>query len=98
MQQYRGEIITGPLKLELSFRLPRPKSHYRTGKHSDELRPDSPTFHTSKPDTTKLIRGVEDACTGLIWKDDAQIAIQHAVKVYADNRELGCFIRITPAL
>jgi Holliday junction resolvase RusA-like endonuclease len=35
------------------------------------------------PDATKLLRGLEDALTGVVWHDDAQIVSQHVEKRYA---------------
>ncbi len=38
-----------------------------------------------KPDLTKLVRCVEDAMTGIVYKDDALIIEQHCFKQYADK-------------
>lgn len=73
------EPLRGPLSLRVTFNLPRPKSHYGT----KGLKPGSPRWHTSKPDATKLLRGIEDALTGILWGDDAQIAKQEVTKQYA---------------
>lgn len=47
---------------ETSYRffMPRPKSHWRTGKFSEELKPDAPEHHLTPPDVTKLLRITED--------------------------------------
>ena len=74
--------LTGPLSVVVTFCMPRPKNHYRTGKNSHLLRPDAPEWHTKKPDATKLWRSTEDALTGIIWADDSQIARQAIVKTY----------------
>ena len=71
-----------PIELEVVFYMPRPKAHYRTGKHAGELKENAPKWHTHKPDTTKLLRGTEDALTGILWKDDSQIFRQLIVKMY----------------
>ena len=78
-------LLSGPLTLRIQFRMPRPKSHYRTGAHAGELRPDAPHFHTHAPDSTKLTRSTEDALTGMVWHDDALVARQSIEKVYADS-------------
>lgn len=82
MAAYDGELLTGPLRLDVRFVMQRPKSHRRS---NGELKPNAPLYHTSKPDATKLLRAVEDALTGVVWCDDAQIAIQHVTKVYGDR-------------
>lgn len=79
---YSGPLLDGPLKMTLEFVMPRPKSHFRTGKNSDLMRDDAPFFHTGKPDATKLTRGVEDSLTNIIWTDDARVVIQHITKTY----------------
>jgi hypothetical protein len=72
--------LEGPLILTVDFYLPRPKSHY--GVRS--LKPSAPLFPIVRPDATKLLRVVEDACTGILWRDDAQIAEQHVRKHYGE--------------
>lgn len=75
------------LALDVLFIMPRPKSHYRTGKHAHELRQDAPKHHISKPDSTKLLRSTEDAMTGIVWHDDSAVAIQAVEKRYAWDGE-----------
>lgn len=88
--------LTGPLSVSMTFYMPRIKAHFHTSKaKAGQLRDDAPEYHTSKPDTTKLIRGTEDALTSIIWQDDAQIAAQKAWKLYEDGRGVGCEITIT---
>lgn len=83
----------GPIRLIVEFRLPRPKGHYRTGKNASELRPGAPPFPTTKPDATKLLRGLEDALTGIVWKDDSQIVTQIVRKRYHDSPGAAVEIR-----
>lgn len=75
---HAGAPLEGPLRLALVFVLPRPKGH--TGKRG--LRASAPSYPATRPDTTKLIRALEDACTAILWRDDAQIVEQTARKVY----------------
>lgn len=75
-------MLRGPLYVELEFRLPRPKGHYRTGIHAGELKPSAPEHLAGKPDIDKLARAVLDAITGIVWTDDAQVTQLHAVKRY----------------
>lgn len=86
--------LTGPLRVTFRFVMPRPASHYGTGKKSAVLKPDAPEWHTTRPDTTKLIRAAEDALTGIAWVDDAQVVIQTALKPYANDRRPGCWVVI----
>jgi Holliday junction resolvase RusA-like endonuclease len=73
--------IVGDVSLRMRFMFQRPKSHYRTGQHSAELRPDAPDWHTSKPDLDNLVKAVMDALTNIgIWRDDSQVAFMEAAK------------------
>ncbi len=75
-------LFLGPLKLTACFFMPRPKGHY--GKRG--LRPSSPPFPDKKPDLSKLVRALEDAMTGIVYGDDAQIVLYDVSKLYAGNR------------
>lgn len=87
-------LWTGPLRLDVLFRMPRPDIHYRFHKGKPpQLRPEAPTLHTLTPDTTKLLRSTEDALKEVIWRDDSQICRQYAEKVYSANP--GATITIT---
>ncbi len=81
-EHYDGDLLTCPIALNLTFHVLRPKAHYRTGKNSHLLRDSAPNFPAGKPDVLKLARGVEDAITGIIWKDDAQIVSERLFKRY----------------
>lgn len=70
------------LSLNVEFVMPRPGYHFRTGRFAGELRDDAPHWHTCKPDATKLLRCLEDALTGILWVDDAQIVRQKVTKRY----------------
>ena len=83
------EPLDGPVDVTLAFRLPRPKGHYRTGKHAGELRPTAPPKPTGKPDLDKLTRAVLDALTGLVWGDDSQVVRLIVSKHYADDAPAG---------
>lgn len=77
--------FTGPLRVTFDFSILRPRHHYGTGSNSDNIRQSAPKYPTKRPDLTKLIRSTEDACTGIVWRDDAQIVSQHANKEYVDS-------------
>jgi Holliday junction resolvase RusA-like endonuclease len=74
-----GEPLRGPLRLEVTFSMRRPKAHYRT---NGRLKDSAPLWALVRPDATKLLRALEDALTGILWVDDAQIVKQHVEKIY----------------
>ena len=86
----------GPLSLRITFFMPRPRSHYRTGSYSAVLRDDAPYWHTNTPDVLKLTRSTEDALTGIAWLDDKQVVLQVAGKVYGPRP--GAQIVVTRSL
>lgn len=65
-------IFGGPVRLTIAFYLPRPKSL-----------PKRVTAHTKAPDCSKLVRSTEDALSGIVYRDDAQIVELVAGKFYA---------------
>jgi len=92
---FKSPLLEGPLVVRAQFILLRPKSHYRTGRYSALLKPQAPQHHVIRPDATKLWRPTEDALTGIIWKDDAQIIQQFVTKEYSTDKS-GCNIEIRP--
>lgn len=95
-------VITGPVTLEITFTLTRPKYHYGTGRNALRLRDRAPTYPTSPPDLSKIVRSTEDAITDVgIWRSDAQAVIEVTRKVYPGTHpdaldRPGAVIRITP--
>lgn len=87
-------LLDGPLELVVRFYVPRPKGHYGTGRNAGAVRSSAPAYPAVKPDVTKLLRAVEDACNGVIWRDDAQVVIQKAFKEYGEPAR--CVIGVAP--
>jgi crossover junction endodeoxyribonuclease RusA len=80
--------FAGPVELHAHFGLPRPKSHYRTGRNADLLRDSAPRFPAGKPDLDKLLRAVMDALTSAgAWADDAQVVCIQTTKDYVEDPE-----------
>ena len=68
-------LFEGPVRLLVTFYIPRPPSV------SAKARP-SPTV---KPDCSKLVRAAEDPLSGVLFRDDAQVCRIVAEKVYTDG-------------
>ena len=85
VEHYSGAPMTGPIKLHLHFFLPRPKSHYGSGKNHKQVKASAPEYPTGKPDRLKLARAIEDALTSIIWRDDSQVVDGNTIKLYCDN-------------
>jgi Holliday junction resolvase RusA-like endonuclease len=84
--------LTGPLAVEMTFYKPRPAGHYGSGRNSDTLRASAPVFPATRPDALKLARAVEDALTGLVYRDDAQIVTELLYKRF--DTPARCEVRI----
>ena len=73
------QLLEGPLKMTLIFKLRRPQGHY--GKKG--LRPSAPTHHITKPDLDNLEKGVKDALEGICYARDQQVCETYLRKEYA---------------
>lgn len=80
---YKGPLLEGPIEIVMQFVFLRPLSH--RGKKG--LKPSAPRNHVTKPDVLKLARSVEDALTGVIYRDDSQIVHEVLTKTYAIDGE-----------
>ncbi|WP_025899071.1 RusA family crossover junction endodeoxyribonuclease [Sneathiella glossodoripedis] len=80
------KCTTQPVRLDLEFRFPIPKSW-------PKYKRENPPRHTSRPDKDNLEKGVMDALNGIVWKDDAQIDVGETKKMYA--QDFGILISIT---
>lgn len=65
--------------VRFEFFMPRAQSHLRS---SGEVKPTAPRRPTAKPDLLKLARAAEDALTGILWHDDAEITGERLFKRY----------------
>jgi len=70
-----------PIMLDIEFQHQRPKAHYRA---NGLLKEAAPHWKVSRPDLSKLVRAVEDALKGIVWRDDSQVAAIRALKTYGD--------------
>jgi Holliday junction resolvase RusA-like endonuclease len=78
------ELMEGALYVQFRFHVPRPKGHYGTGRNAGKLKDSAPEFPAKKPDVLKLARAVEDAMTGVVYRDDAQIVREVLLKDFGN--------------
>lgn len=80
------EVYDGPISVAIDFIMPKPKSA-----------PKWKVWCDKRPDVDKLQRSTFDAMTGVIYKDDGQIAKLSVEKRYADMGEAtGARIMVRP--
>ncbi len=86
---YSGPLLIGAVAVVFIFERPRPKGHYGTGRNAGTIKASAPSHPTTKPDTVKLARAVEDALTGVLWGDDAQVCGHELYKSWGDCYRLS---------
>lgn len=91
-----GTPITGDVEAVLEFYLPRPRSHFGTGKNSGAVRLSAPQFPSGhmSGDIDKLTRCVLDGITGVLIADDSQVVRLSARKLFADGAAPGVKVSI----
>jgi len=78
---YKGPPFRGPLRCDLTFVMPRPKSMIW------KTKPMPRVYHTGKLDRDNLDKAVLDALTGHAWVDDGQVCSGFILKVIASGDE-----------
>lgn len=85
MRQQGWRLETGPVTLLAVFFRRHSAKHYGTGRNARVLKPNAPLWSVEAPDALKLARAVEDALSGVAYKDDAQVILGTQAKVYVDR-------------
>ena len=66
-QAYQGPPLTGPIRLDVVYVFPRPKSMIWKSKPMPRER------HTKKPDRDNVEKALKDSLSKLAWVDDSQV-------------------------
>ena len=80
-------ISDKPIQVIARFFFARPKSHYGTGKNASKLKASAPHRHSQSPDLDKLERCLNDAMTGIVFRDDKQICEAVSGREWTDQQE-----------
>lgn len=75
-------LLLGAVMLYVQIYRPRPKDHYNA---KGFLKDDAPSYPITRPDTLKIVRGIEDALTGVVWIDDSQVVGHNLQKHFRSN-------------
>ena len=79
-EKFKREPIATGISLVLEFYFPMPKSWSKKKKNRMAYKE-----HTQTPDTSNLIKFVEDALNEVVWEDDKLIFDLHAKKTWAEK-------------
>ena len=74
--------LAGDIMLKVIFFMPRPKSHYRTGKFKNILKDNMPEHHSITPDLDNLVKLICDVLQPQFMVNDSQICKLQAEKIY----------------
>jgi Holliday junction resolvase RusA-like endonuclease len=87
------QILQGPVEVVLWFGMPRPKSHYGTGRNSGKLKKSAPEHPGIKPDIDNFIKFVFDLFNDRVWEDDKLVVRTMCEKAYAEEPRTEILIR-----
>jgi Holliday junction resolvase RusA-like endonuclease len=82
--------MEGPLELRLLIRILAPKA----SKTKREKMINGLIKPARKPDTSNVLKAVEDGCNHVAWRDDSQITYLAVRKVYAENPGVDVVIHV----
>ncbi len=79
MEQGQGRKLEGPLRMDVGFFFPIPKSY---SKKQVELIKAQGMAHIKKPDASNCLKSIEDGLNKLAYDDDSQIVELRLTKKY----------------
>jgi len=85
-----NEILETPVNLYLYIRAPIPKS---LPKNRLEACLNGLEKPIKKPDASNVLKSVEDAMNGVVYKDDSQIVNIHVTKVYSSQSGIDVCVK-----
>jgi Holliday junction resolvase RusA-like endonuclease len=85
----QGQLIIGPVAVNVAFLVPRPKALELVGKPATiEKRTRARPLSRAAGDLDKLVRAANDGLTGTILADDSQVVYGAIGKWYVDDRRI----------
>ena len=82
--------MTGPLVLAATFVMPMPKSFSKRRVGQALIGAERPI---TRPDCSNLLKALEDAMTGIVYRDDAQLVEVHVRKVFGSKPQMQAEIK-----
>lgn len=90
-EEWMGRAALDDLSLavEAHFYLERPKGHWGTGRNAHLLKDSAPAAPITIPDVDKLLRGILDGMTDIVYTNDSRVTRSIPEKHYAVPAETG---------
>lgn len=85
-----SEPLETPVTLYLYIRLPIPKSY---SKKRTEACLNGSEHPIRKPDSSNILKSVEDGMNSVVYKDDCQIINHHITKVYSSQAGVNICVK-----
>lgn len=85
-----NEPLTTPVTMFLYIRIAVPKSYSKKRREACLSGQEKPT---KKPDSSNILKAVEDGLNGVVYVDDCQIINHHITKVYASESGIEVMIK-----
>lgn len=82
-----AKLLDCPLELDVAVEFQRPAGHRNSRGELNKKGRETP-YPASKPDTTKLVRAIEDALNGVVWTDDSRVVKQTASKSWGERDQV----------
>lgn len=86
------KLIEGPLKIDAAFYI-RPPKYISSKKKLREKLEAEEIFCGKKPDIDNYLKALLDSMTGIVFKDDGQVAMCKARKLYSLNPRIEFTIK-----
>jgi Holliday junction resolvase RusA-like endonuclease len=86
--QWTGKLIEGAVRLKIIYFMPIPSSYSKKKQAAVDG-----TFHIKRPDEDNLTKLIKDCMSGIVYKDDSQVASAHYDKIYDKNPRTEIYVR-----
>lgn len=73
-------LVEGPVQLTITAVFSIPKGWSQKKRTSRPIH-----WHTSRCDLDNVVKAVGDGLNGIVWRDDSQVAMVKAIKLYGDT-------------
>lgn len=85
--------MSRPIRATLEFYCKRPKTHYKSGKKSHELKETAPIYNTNNKDLDNMVKFVLDALNDRLYVDDRLIVELHCSKHYTAEPQGHIYVK-----